>query len=65
MSDSLVDFMNTNKHLKLDITMRRNKHPFISFTYINGYIKDVSLRKMKPDQILKVMAQANTQCKVC
>ena len=43
--------------------MRRNRHPGFSFTYINGYIKDVSIRKMKPDEILDVMQTANTQCK--
>ena len=59
----MSEFMDEQKHLRLDITMRRNKHPGFSFTYINGYIKDVSLRKMKPDEILGVMHTANTQCK--
>jgi len=39
-SDNLVNFINQNEHIKLEIFMRRNHHPYVSSTYINGYIKD-------------------------
>ena len=31
--------------------MRRNRHPFISGVYINGYIKDIPLRDKNMEQI--------------
>ncbi len=39
-SQQIADFMNKNEHLKLEIYLRRGHHPYMSSTYINGYIKD-------------------------
>jgi large subunit ribosomal protein L43 len=39
-SENLVNFMNQHEHLRLEVYMRRNHHPYISSTYINGYVKD-------------------------
>jgi len=39
-SEALLNFMNANEHLRLEVYMRRNHHPYISSTYINGYVKD-------------------------
>ena len=41
--------MDVNKHLKLEIYMRRNTHPYISSTYINGYIKEQPLRNYESE----------------
>ena len=32
--------------------MKRNAHPYMSSTYINGYVKDQSLRNMNADEVL-------------
>ena len=44
--------MNKNKQLELEISLKRNHHPYMSSTYINGYVKDQSLRNMKAEEIL-------------
>ena len=36
----LVDFMEENHNVRLEILMRRNHHPYMSSTFINGYVKD-------------------------
>ena len=51
-SDSIVDFMKKSK-LDLHIAMRRGRHPYISSTYINGYVKDQSLRNYTQDEVLE------------
>lgn len=48
-SPTLVDFLESNKHLNLEIYMRRNHHPYMSSTYVNGYVKDQPLRSMEED----------------
>ena len=39
-SESLKSFVSTNPHIQLDVFLRRGRHPYLSSTYINGYIKD-------------------------
>jgi large subunit ribosomal protein L43 len=39
-SESLNSFVDSNPHLKLEIYMKRGHHPYVSSTYINGYVKD-------------------------
>ena len=57
----MVDLMKTNPHLKLEISMRRNYHPYISSTYINGYVKDQSLKNMKEDEIMEWFTKVNSE----
>jgi large subunit ribosomal protein L43 len=45
-SEKLVDFVNKHEHIDMEIYMKRNSHPYVSATYINGYCKDIPLRKL-------------------
>jgi large subunit ribosomal protein L43 len=60
-SPQLVNLMKENPHLQLEISMRRNFHPYISSTYINGYVKDQSLKNMKEDEILEWLNKVNSE----
>lgn len=48
-SQHLADFLNKNEHINLEIYMRRNHHPYMSSTYINGYVKDQPLRSFEEE----------------
>lgn len=39
-SEEFVKFVQSNEHLKVEVYMRRNHHPYMSSTYVNGYVKD-------------------------
>jgi large subunit ribosomal protein L43 len=52
-SEELVQFLEKNDHVKFEVYMRRNHHPYISSTYINGYVKDQPLRNMKDEEVLQ------------
>lgn len=39
-SAPMVSLLKENPHIKLEVYMRRNHHPYMSSTYINGYVKD-------------------------
>ena len=56
-SDTLVDYMKANK-FKLDIFMRRGKHPYFSAAYINGYVKDVPLRNLEEEKVIEMINRA-------
>ncbi len=60
-SEELVDFMNENKHVSLDIIMRRNHHPYVSAVFINGYTKDVPLRKVMMEDFMWEIDRLNKQ----
>lgn len=60
-SDGLVNFINQNEHVYLEIYMRRNHHPYISSTYINGYVKDQPLRNYENEQILEAFKKVNRE----
>lgn len=40
--------------------MRRNHHPYMSSTYINGYVKDQPLRSMQDLEILDEFQKFNS-----
>ena len=48
-SQTFADFVNDNEHLKVEIFMKRGAHPYISSTFINGYVKDIPLRNKSFD----------------
>ncbi len=52
-SPKLVDFVSRNEHLNLEIYLRRGHHPYVSSTYVNGYVKDQPLRGMEEDHVLQ------------
>jgi hypothetical protein len=39
--------MSENPHIKFDVVIKRNHHPFVTGAYINGYLKDIPLRSLK------------------
>ena len=41
--------------------MKRNGHPYLSATYINGYVKDTPLRKMNENEVMGYITKANEQ----
>ena len=53
--------MEKNEHLGLEITMRRNYHPYISSTYINGYVKDQSLRNLDKNEVVSWFEKVNSE----
>ena len=44
--------MNKNEHVELEVSLKRNYHPYLSSTYINGYVKEQSLKNMNADEVL-------------
>ena len=58
-SEEFVDFVNKNEHLKFEIFLRRGHHPYMSSTFINGYVKDTPLRNVDSAQTLFHMNQVN------
>ena len=58
-SEEFVNYVNRNPHLRLEIFLRRGKHPYLSSTYINGYVKDVPFRNKDMDHILGHLEQVN------
>lgn len=62
-SQQLVDYIKDNEHLNFEVTVRRNHHPFVSATYINGYTKDVPLRKTKLNEVMDYLESLNNQSK--
>lgn len=50
-SEELANFISKNEHLNLEVYMRRGHHPYMSSTYVNGYVKDQPLRNMEIDQV--------------
>ena len=41
--------------------MRRNYHPYMSSTYINGYVKDQPLRSMSAEEVLNWFTKVNKE----
>lgn len=52
-SPKVAEFLKENPHLNLELYMKRNYHPYMSSTYINGYVKDQSLKNMSPEDIVE------------
>jgi hypothetical protein len=46
-SQELVNFMDKNQNVKLEIFLKRGNHPYMSSTYLNGYVKDQPLRNFE------------------
>ena len=58
-SDNLVKFVRSNPHLKFEFYLKRNNHPYLESVYLNGYVKEQSLRNMEPDKIMEWMGKVN------
>ena len=60
-TQELANYMTANEHLKLEVTMKRNSHPYMSSTYINGYVKDQPLRNKTSDEVLLWFHKVNKE----
>ena len=45
-SSEFAEFIEKNDHLTLDVYLKRGNHPYMTSTYINGYVKDTPLRNV-------------------
>lgn len=54
-----AQFMKENPHVRLELYMRRNHHPYMSSTYINGYNKEQSLRNMDATEVVSWLEKVN------
>lgn len=50
-SDQLKSFVDKHPHIQMEVYMKRGHHPYMSSTYINGYIKDQPLRNMEEEAV--------------
>ena len=55
-----MDFVEKNEHLKLEFFLRRNHHPYMSSSYINGYVKDQPLLNMEFEEVLEHFVKFNS-----
>ena len=61
-SKTLKEFINTHPHIEFEFIRKRNYHPYVSSTYINGYIKDVPLRALEAKEVLNQLTHSNNSC---
>lgn len=61
MSNELKEFMAANQHIEFNFIIKRNHHPFVTGAYINGYLKDVPLRSLEPEQIMTSVNKLRNQ----
>ena len=60
-SQELNDFMQGNKHIDFNFIIKRNHHPFITGSYINGYLKDMPLRSLKEEEVMTTFNRLRNQ----
>eukprot|EP01015_Nassula_variabilis_P018496 TRINITY_DN3019_c0_g1_i5.p1 TRINITY_DN3019_c0_g1~~TRINITY_DN3019_c0_g1_i5.p1 ORF type:complete len:174 (+),score=4.37 TRINITY_DN3019_c0_g1_i5:113-634(+) len=54
-SDYLKEFLANNPQIQFNFYLKRGSHPGISATYVNGFIKDLSLRNKSHEDVLDDM----------
>ncbi|CAG9315858.1 unnamed protein product [Blepharisma stoltei] len=55
------DWIDRNPGMTFEAYMRRSRHPYIYTQYINGWTRTLSIRNMKPEEIMDVLEQARNQ----
>lgn len=55
--------MEKNPQIEFKFMRRRGTHPYITATYINGYIKDQPLRNFEPNEIFDAFQRVRNSCK--
>lgn len=61
MCPSLKSFMQDNPHIEFNFILKRNHHPFVTGAYLNGYLKDIPLRSLPPQEILTALHKLRNQ----
>lgn len=62
-SEQMANFVKEQEHLDFEFILQRNQFPYMSCTYLNGFVKDFPLRKLNEEQIVDIMHRANNSCK--
>ena len=60
-SPEFAEYINKNEHLDVEVYLRRGKHPYMSSTYINGYVKDVPLLNKDYASTMRHVKQVNSE----
>ena len=60
-SADLAQFMTKNEHVDLEVSMKRNFHPYMCSTYVNGYVKEQSLRNLTAEDVLFWFSKVNKE----
>ena len=47
--------------MNLEVYLRRGRHPYISSTFINGFVKDVPLRNFSEDECMHYISSTNNE----
>jgi hypothetical protein len=63
-SSQLKEFIEKNPQIEFKFLKKRGYHPFISSTYINGFIKDVPLRNIDPEDIINEFYRVRNSCNI-
>lgn len=56
-SNYFKQFESMNENVEVNLYIRRSGHPFITATYINGYVKDVPLNKKNLADVMHAIIQ--------
>ena len=60
-SDEFANYINENEHLSVEVYLRRGKHPYMSSTFINGFVKDVPLLNKDYGETFTHIKQVNSE----
>lgn len=60
-SPSITQFLKANPQIEVQAICKRNHHPFVRGTYINGYNKDVPLRSNSEEEALSALESLRNQ----
>ena len=60
-SEEFVNYVNKNEHLQFEVFLKRGAHPYMSSTYINGYVKDTPLRNLDLANTMRHLDQVNSE----
>ena len=59
-SEYFKQFESVNENLEINLYLKRTGHPFITASYINGFVKDVPLYKKNLADVIHAVNQATT-----
>jgi len=53
--------MKQNPQIDFNFILKRNHHPFVTGSYINGYLKDIPLRSVEPTEVIETLWRLRNQ----
>lgn len=60
-TELVEEFLDKNPHLVFEAYMKRGPHPYVYTQYINGWNRTISLRNLKPEEILQILERVRSQ----